>query len=59
MGQGLSGSSKQIIASTGNSREQSRIQADPVFGPYEIESLWIILSAALLQRTASAAGLVF
>jgi hypothetical protein len=34
MGQGLSGSSKPIIAS--NSREQSRIQADPVFGPYAI-----------------------
>ena len=34
MGQGLSGSSKLIIAARGYSKEQSQIQADPIFGPY-------------------------
>jgi hypothetical protein len=36
MGQGLSGSSKLIIAARGYSKEQSQIQADPIFGPYEM-----------------------
>ena len=34
MGQGLSESSKLIIAARGYSKEQSQIQADPIFGPY-------------------------
>jgi hypothetical protein len=36
MHQGLSGSSKLIIAARGHSKEQSQIQADPIFGPYGI-----------------------
>jgi hypothetical protein len=38
MGQGLSGSSKLIIAARGYSKEQSQIQADPIFGPYGLHS---------------------
>jgi hypothetical protein len=47
MGQGLSGSSKLIIAARGYSKEQSQIQADPIFGPYGVGKFLTLPACAM------------